>query len=163
VSPFKPVIPLMPIVDVMVVGKPLTEVVVVGVVVARDVVIVVEPRLVVVEPRFVVVAPRLVMAREVEVVVGSSRLAGRSVTGIVIRAMAVAGIMLFMDMRMAGIPAIVLLMDMGCCMLIMGIIILGAPPGGLAAALPRSPKRAQVARTARAVGNNVRDICLSPS
>jgi hypothetical protein len=76
--------------------------------------------------------------------------------------------------RCIGIMGIALLMAMGCCMFIvgimllvdmarcMGIIILDAPPGGLAAALSRRPKMAHIARAARIGPQKVRNICLSP-
>ena len=123
-SPFKPVIPLMPIIDIVVVGRPLIEVLAAGVVMARD------------------------------IMIDGSELAARSVVGIIIVVMGCMAdmvvIMLLMGMDCCiVILGIALLMDMGCCMVIMGIIILGAPPGGLAAALSMSPKRAHVAMTMR--------------
>src|SRR5262249_3729095 len=114
--------PLIPSIDVIVVGRPLIEVLVVGVVTARDVVVC----------RSAAVAPIVI--------------------GIVIEVMRAAGI--------AGsvIAGIVLLMDMGCCMFIVGIIIRGAPPGGLAATLLKRPIRVPVARAARTAAWNVRNI-----
>jgi hypothetical protein len=114
----------MPIIDIVVVGRPLIEVLAAGVVMARD------------------------------IMIDGSELAARSVVGIIIVVMGCMAdmvvIMLLMGMDCCiVILGIALLMDMGCCMVIMGIIILGAPPGGLAAALSRSPNMAHIARTVR--------------
>src|SRR5262249_1395176 len=131
-----PLMPLTPVIDIIAVGTPFTEMLAAGVLILCD------------------------------IVVAGNALAARSVAGVIV---VVVGIMMFMPMGrcmvVMGMP-----MDMGwridvigmamdCGIIIRGIII-PPPPGGLAAALPMSPRVAHVARTMRTTAENVRNIAF---
>jgi len=165
VSPFKPVIPLIPVIDAMVLvdivaaGRPLTEGLAAGVLEAREVVVII----VVVGIMLLITVARgmFIMGTALVMEVGICIfIMGITLPIGVARGVVIMGMTLLMDI---GRCTAIIGAAMGCCMFIMGIIILGAPPGGLAEALMKSPKSAHVARAARIGACNVRNICLSPS
>jgi hypothetical protein len=141
------VIPLMPVIDVIAVGRPLIEALAVGVVMARDIMDGSE------------LAARSVAGVIIVFVGIMVFMMGIMVFMPVVRCMVIMGIVVLMGTERC---IVIVGMDMGCCIVILVIIILGAPPGGLAAALLTNPKRAHPARTARTGVQNVRNICLSP-